>query len=80
MQPVGDLVLPCNIFRMLVIFQSPNKPHILNRTVPVTRIGGLSIKVTVCNASTSSLTTTWDEISYWLINKDLCRNNFFAHF
>ena len=34
----------------------------------------------LCNASTSCFTTTWDKISTWLINKDLCRNNIFAHF
>ena len=40
---------------------------------------GQILRLNLCNASTSCFTTTWDKISNWLINKDLCRNNIFAH-
>ena len=36
---------------------------------------GLTLRQDICNASRA----TWDEISNWLIGKDLCNNKFFAH-
>ena len=38
-----------------------------------------TLRKDLCNASTSCFTTTWDKISNWLINKDLCRNSIFAY-